>query len=236
MITLPKISVILSVFNGQNYVREAIDSVLAQDYPSLELVVVDDGSTDGTASILKSYVDRIIVISQDNRGLGAGRNLGIRASNGDYLSFIDHDDCWAANKLSKQMATLLSSGDDPLVFSNVRQFICPALNEEESSKLRVPDKAMPGFIAGTLLLSRSRFNEVGEFFEINQVGEFVDWYLRAQEKNFPIKMIGDVLLHRRIHKTNMGRQPETYQRQGYLRILKAGLVRRRAFSKEFMHE
>lgn len=233
MSSFPKISVILSVYNGQNYVREAIDTVLTQDYPNVELVVVNDGSTDHTAQIIEAYADRLLLITQVNKGLGAGRNAGVQASNGDYLSFIDHDDCWEPCKLTRQMELIASSSEDPLVFTNVRQFICPTLTEEESLRLRVPDESMPGFIAGTLLLSRSRFNEVGGFFEINQVGEFVDWYLRAQEKKLPIQMMDDVLLHRRIHKTNMGRQAEAYDRQAYLRILKASLVRRRASSGGF---
>lgn len=233
MSSFPKISVILSVYNGQNYVREAIDTVLAQDYPNVELVVVNDGSTDHTAQIIEAYADRLLLITQVNKGLGAGRNAGVQASNGDYLSFIDHDDCWESCKLTRQMELIASSSEDPLVFTNVRQFICPTLTEEERLRLRVPGESMPGFIAGTLLLSRSRFNEVGRFFEINQVGEFVDWYLRAQEKRLPIQMMDDVLLYRRIHKTNMGRQAEAYDRQAYLRILKASLVRRRASSGGF---
>lgn len=224
----PQISVILSVYNGQNYVREAIESVLAQNYPNVELVLVNDGSTDVTASILQNYADRAVIITQPNQGLGAGRNTGIRAASGHYLSFIDHDDLWEASKLSTQMDTLLLSGQDPIVFAHVRQFVCSTLNADERALLRVPAAPVPGFIAGTMLISRARFNEVGEFFEVNQVGEFVDWYLRAQEKQIPVEMHSDVLLHRRIHKTNMGRQPEIYQRQGYLKILKAGLARRRA--------
>lgn len=228
----PLISVILSVYNGQNYVKEAIESVLAQDYSNIELVLVNDGSTDNTENILETYSDRTILISQSNKGLGSGRNSGIKASSGHYIAFIDHDDFWEPNKLRAQLEEIVCSAEDPLVFSHVRQFICPTLNEFERSKLRVPDEPMPGFIAGTLLLSRSRFNQVGDFFETNQVGEFVDWYLRAQDKMVPVKMLSDVLLNRRIHKTNMGRQTGAYQRQGYLRVLKAGLVRRRSASKE----
>ncbi len=224
----PKISVILSVHNGQNYVQEAIESVLAQDYPNVELVLVNDGSTDETAVVLHVFSDRAVIITQTNQGLGAGRNAGIRAASGDYLSFIDHDDLWEPGKLSQQMAVMNSAEHDLIVFSHVQQFVCSTLNAVERSFLRVPEEPMPGFVAGAMLLSRARFNEVGEFFAINQVGEFVDWYLRAQEKQIPVQMMPQVLLHRRIHKTNMGRQPEIYQRQGYLKILKAGLDRKRS--------
>lgn len=224
----PKISVILSVFNGKNYVQEAIESVLAQDYPNVELVLVNDGSTDETADILQGYLDQAIIITQMNHGLGAGRNAGIQAASGDYLSFIDHDDLWERGKLSQQMAAMNSVEQDLIVFSHVQQFVCSTLSADERSCLRVPEEPMPGFIAGTMLLSRARFNEVGEFFAINQVGEFVDWYLRAQEKQIPVQMMPQVLLHRRIHRTNMGRQAEAYQRTAYLRILKAGLVRKRS--------
>ena len=232
----PLVSVILSVFNGENYVKEAIKSVLKQDYPQVELVIVNDGSTDGTGQILQDFAGKAVIITQDNKGLGSGRNAGVNGATGTYLSFIDHDDFWESNKLSSQMTALLSSKQDPLVFSHVRQFICPSLNTEQAAKLRVPDEPMPGFIAGTMLLSKARFKEVGDFLEVNQVGEFVDWYLRAQESNIPIKLLNEVLLHRRIHLSNMGRQPDHYQRLGYLKILKASLTRRRATSKVFNHE
>jgi len=222
---MPKISVILPVWNGEQYLAEAIDSVLAQDYANKELIVVDDGSTDNTSAIIEKYAPHIRSITQINSGLGASRNSAIRIATGDYFAFLDHDDYWTKDKLSLQMQALTK--DDPLIFSHVKQFICPTLSKEERNKLLVNESPLPGYIAGTLLISRERFFQIGPFLEERKLlGEFIEWYLRAHELNIPMHMLPQVLLHRRVHKDNMGRR-DLSRRTDYLRILKASLDRRR---------
>jgi glycosyltransferase involved in cell wall biosynthesis len=222
-----KISVIISVYNGENYLSNAIESVLQQDYDDKEIIVIDDGSIDGTQEVIREFGKKVISIYQKNRGLGAGRNAGVKASSGDYIAFLDHDDVWAPGKLSKQMDIMLSSHNDPLVFSQVKQFICPSLSEAERIRLIVNQSVLPGYIAGTLLISKERFAQVGYFIEENQVGEFIEWYLRALEKNVPIVLLNELGLYRRVHNSNMGRQQDLYKRSDYLKILKASLDRRR---------
>jgi glycosyltransferase involved in cell wall biosynthesis len=97
------ISVIIPVFNRQCWIAKAVDSVLAQDYPRFELIVVNDGSTDKTAHVLSSYGKKIRVLNQKNSGVSAARNLGIKAARGDWIAFLDSDDYWFAQKLSAQM-------------------------------------------------------------------------------------------------------------------------------------
>jgi glycosyltransferase involved in cell wall biosynthesis len=103
LITKPLISVIIPVFNRQCWIAKAVDSVLAQDYPRFELIVVNDGSTDKTAHVLSSYGKKIRVLNQKNSGVSAARNLGIKAARGDWIAFLDSDDYWFAQKLSAQM-------------------------------------------------------------------------------------------------------------------------------------
>jgi glycosyltransferase involved in cell wall biosynthesis len=103
LITNPLISVIIPVFNRQCWIAKAVDSVLAQDYPRFELIVVNDGSTDKTAHVLSSYGKKIRVLNQKNSGVSAARNLGIKAARGDWIAFLDSDDYWFAQKLSAQM-------------------------------------------------------------------------------------------------------------------------------------
>jgi len=88
----PKVSVIIPCFNGAKYLRQAIDSALAQSYPHVEVVVVNDGSTDDSGSIARSYGDRILYVEQRNSGLSAARNAGVAASSGEYLTLLDADD------------------------------------------------------------------------------------------------------------------------------------------------
>jgi glycosyltransferase involved in cell wall biosynthesis len=227
---MTKISVIISVYNGENYLRHAIESVLDQDYDNKEIIVLDDGSTDRTSEIAQQFGEQVIYIYQANKGLGAGRNTGLKASSGNYIAFLDHDDVWAPGKLSKQMDIMLSSHNDPLIFSHVQQFICPSLSEHERKRLSVNQTVMPGYIAGTLLISRERFEQVGYFIEEKQVGEFIEWYLRALEQNVPISLLNQIGLYRRVHTSNMGRQQDLYKRTDYLKILKASLDRRRSLT------
>lgn len=102
----PLVSVVIPAFNCARFIREAVDSVLAQDYGALEVIVVDDGSTDDTGLILASFGARIQVLSQPNRGCAAARNLGIAHSQGRYVAFLDGDDVWRPGKIRYQIEAI----------------------------------------------------------------------------------------------------------------------------------
>ncbi len=103
----PKISVVIPVYNGQSFLKTAIDSVLHQTYPAHEVIVIDDGSTDGSAKILKSYGDKIIYKKIVNSGISEARNAGIALVTGDYVAFLDHDDFWFKDKLAEQAKVVM---------------------------------------------------------------------------------------------------------------------------------
>lgn len=103
MTPMPEVSVVMPAFNVAWCVGRAVDSVLAQDFASRELIVVNDGSTDDTARVLSAYGDAIIVIDQPNGGMSAARNAGIRAARGEFIAFLDSDDYWLTGKLSRQV-------------------------------------------------------------------------------------------------------------------------------------
>lgn len=107
----PLVSVIIPTYNRANVISETIDNVFSQTYKNIELIVVDDGSTDDTPPILRKYADRIRVITQKNAGPAAARNRGIEVSTGDIIAFQDSDDLWESNKLERQVALLEKSGD-----------------------------------------------------------------------------------------------------------------------------
>src|SRR5207249_11176371 len=103
------VSVVIATYNCRRYVGEAVESALAQSYQPIEVIVVDDGSTDGTAEELRPFKDRIRYLVQANQGPAAARNHGIRAARGEYVAFLDADDLWAPSKIEKQVAAMEKS-------------------------------------------------------------------------------------------------------------------------------
>src|SRR5216683_170215 len=116
---MPQVSAIIAVYNGAATVAQAIDSVLAQTFGDLDLIVVNDGSTDGTPGVLRNYGDRIRVVDQPNCGVAAARNAGVRASRGEYIAFLDSDDAWAPTKIARAVAALEEAPSCVLAFSNL---------------------------------------------------------------------------------------------------------------------
>jgi glycosyltransferase involved in cell wall biosynthesis len=114
----PLVSVIIPTFNCGRYVEDAVVSVLNQTYRRYEIIVVDDGSTDDTACRLKSYKDRVHVVTQENQGSSKARNVGLGLSRGDYVAFLDADDRWRPEKLEWQLACFREIGDIGLVFTD----------------------------------------------------------------------------------------------------------------------
>jgi hypothetical protein len=106
----PLVSVVIPAFNCARFIRDAVDSALAQNYPALEVIVVDDGSTDDTGALLASYGSRIRLLSQPNRGCAAARNTGVAHARGRYIAFLDGDDAWSPWKIAYQMAALGKAG------------------------------------------------------------------------------------------------------------------------------
>ena len=225
------ITVIVPVFNGERYLKEAVESIIAQTYRPLAVVVVDDGSTDGTPDVANALsVESISVCiryeKQANLGAAAARNRGVERASGGFLAFLDADDIWAPNKLSLQMVALEENPDLDAVFGHMQQFISPELDETTKLTLRCPTDPMPGYTHCSMLIRREAFMRVGMFETDWHLGEFVAWYLKAIENNLHSKMLPDVVLRRRLHDRNQGVNKRDFQTD-YVRILKASLDRRR---------
>jgi len=223
----PLISVIIPVYNGEKYLAEAIESVLNQSYRPLEVIVIDDGSTDNSADIAKQYLPSIKYSYQRNAGVASALNQGISISNGEYLSFLDADDLWLPDKLNLQMKSFETNNTIDMVFGQMRQFFSPDLDDTVKANIVLLDGIMPSYFKGSMLIKRESFFRAGLFDTRWQLGDFVDWYLKALENGLKSFMIPDVVMERRIHKNNMGITQKRF-RSDYLRILKASLDRRRA--------
>ncbi len=220
------VSVVIPTYNGQRYIVPTLDSVLAQKHRPLEILVVDDGSTDSTAQIVRDYAPEVRLIEQERRGHPAARNAGIRAAGGEFLGFLDHDDLWSADKLELQLATFSRNRELDLVFGHIQNFFTPEMKEEERQRIAVPLQALPGLLQGSMLTRRRSFDLVGPFREDRGMGDFLDWYGRAMLVQMKIEMLAETVVHRRIHANNYQR---TYkdQRREYLRAVKDLLDRRR---------
>lgn len=114
---IPRVSVVMPAYNTAAYIAESIDSVLEQDYPDLELIVVDDGSTDGTLEIVRGYGERLTLLVQHNQGAAVARNAGIAAAAGEYIAFIDSDDVWLPGKIRAQVAHMERHPDIGMTFT-----------------------------------------------------------------------------------------------------------------------
>lgn len=222
----PLVSVIIPAYNSERYVGEAIRSVLAQTYPAVEVIVVDDGSTEGTAAVVKEFPG-VRYDFQTNAGISAARNRGVALAGGEFYAFLDSDDIWVKEKLTLQMAALESNPGLGMVFGHVRQFYSPEFEGDRHHMSALSEAPVPGHIPSTLLVTRDAFARVG-LFETNwQIGEFANWYLRSQEQGIRGLMLPDFVVWRRIHGANNGKR----QRDSitdYVRIIKASLDRRRA--------
>lgn len=226
----PLVSVIIPVYNCDRYLAEAIESILAQTYQSIEVIVVDDGSTDGSADVAKHFALSVRYCYQPHMGIGATLNRGTALARGSFLAFLDADDFWVADKLMRQMVVFDSNPEMDIVFGHVKQFCSPELDDNIKKRLQVPAAIIPGYIKGTMLIKRDAFFRVGLFGANWQLGEFIDWYLRAVEQDLKSFMLPEVLLKRRVHDANTGIR-ERKSRTDYASILKISLDRRRKMDK-----
>ena len=223
----PLVSVMIGVFNGAPYLAEAIASVFAQSYRPLELIVIDDGSTDGSGDVARRFGDSLIYVYQENAGNGAARNRAVELASGELFAFLDADDRFVPDKLDRQWAALDADEELDLVFGHVREFVSPELTHEQRATIRPPTQLAPWTAPNLMLIRRESFLAVGPFDESLKVGVTVDWYARAVEAGLRSSMLPEVVLERRLHLENNGLR-ERDSRSQYVHVLKAALDRRRA--------
>ena len=223
------VSVVIPAHNSRQYIRPTLDSILAQKHRPLEVVVVDDGSTDGTAQIVCGYAPEVRLIEQEQRGHPAARNAGVNAAAGEFLGFLDHDDLWSPDKLERQMASFRRNPDLDLVFGHIQNFFTPEMTPEERARFAVPLQPLPGLLQGAMLARRRSFDHVGLFSEERGIGDFLDWYGRAMLAGMKMEMLPETVVYRRIHQNNYQRTHKDQRRQ-YLHAVKELLDRRRGGS------
>lgn len=227
MLQLCRVSAVVTAFQCEAFLGEALESVRGQSAPLDEIIVVDDGSTDGTAEVARSFGDRVRVVSRPNGGPGAARNTGLTAARGDWIAFLDGDDAWTRDKTRLQLDAAERMPSAGLLFGHASNLVAPRGVALTTARERGENSVMPGLVAGAMLARRDVLSSVGPFPEGLRLGEFVDWYARAVEAGVTGHLLDDVVLLRRIHGGNQSIR-ERSAAGDYVRVLKAALDRRRA--------
>jgi glycosyltransferase involved in cell wall biosynthesis len=230
----PRVSVILPTFNRGGVVTEAIDSVFNQDYADLELIVVDDGSTDETPRLLSVYGDRLNYIRQANRGVSAARNSGIRMATGQLIALLDSDDTWLPGKVTAQVS-FFSNHPDVLVCQTQEIWIRNGVrvnpgkrHRKEAGMIFERSLALCLVSPSAVMMRSSLLDEVGLFDETLPACEDYDLWLRIAWKH-PIHLIDRLLVVKRGgHDDQLSRMPELdkYRIQSIARLLNSGVLSR----------
>ena len=204
------VSVVIPVYNNEPYIAAAVQSVLCQTRQPDEVIVVDDGSTDGTAEVLKSYRDRIKYVYQRNRGEPAARNRGICEAASEHVAFLDGDDLWCANKLELQMKYLDRHPECALVYSDMSTFdengvIDASVNSRfgispPSGRIFAALFERSLFGSGSVVFRKKCIDKVGYFDEALLVGSDYEMWLRIS-RHFDMGAVDQPLLSYRHHAT-----------------------------------
>ncbi|WP_254567315.1 glycosyltransferase family A protein [Oscillatoria sp. HE19RPO] len=217
---LPLVSVIIPAYNAETYLSDAIESILGQNYQPLEILVVDDGSSDRTAETAKKYGDRLRYIYQTNAGPAAARNAGIKLANGEILGFLDADDLWSENFLTTLVNLLVESPRIDIAQGFIQEVQLAKSEFSESYP------AYQYINLGSALYRRNVFDKIGGFDETMRYGEDVDFFLRAWENNIRKQVNENVSLLYRKHEENMTGGKKLVE-LGFLRVYKKHIERDR---------
>ena len=218
------VSVVMPAFDEERFIGEALRSVLAQTYRPVEVIVVDDGSSDRTAAIAAEHGVRVLGLP--GRGPAAARNAGLRAAHGDYWVIFDADDVMPPEGLAGQVAELEHHPELDIVFGMTEAFVNPG--EPRPPHFMPEWEAGPySWHAGTLIARRAVLDTVGLFDETLRLGEDIDWLARAKEAGVRIGHAEHLALRYRVHRASMSSDTRATQ-DAMLKVLRKSVQRRRS--------
>ncbi len=223
----PLVSVIISAFNSESYIEEAIASVLGQEWEPLELIIVDDGSTDDTAALARRFGPRLRVLGGPEQGLAATRNRGIEAAHGAYLMHFDADDVLAQSAIRNLMEVFQQEDRCDIVAGRLSSFLSPDISNALASRLRVPHEPQRGHLSGVAIVRRDVFERVGPLNESYNPAVDLEWWQRAGGHGVNIRLIDEVVAYRRIHGANSSLRNGQLHKDVSLRIVREALARKR---------
>ncbi len=223
--TKKSISAIIPLYNQGKYIAEALDSIFNQTYPVNEIIVVNDGSTDNSLQVIRSFSDKIILIDKPHSGIQDTVNEGLKKATGDFISFLDADDRWTKTKTEIQLQLLSQNPSVDMLFGCAKRFYMIVENNIETEK---NIDVLPGNTRVGGLFKKDVFEKIAYKTTATNVHEFMDWLNRAKEAGLTFMNHPDIVFERRIHDSNQGVLNKELQRQQYFTSIKAALDRRRA--------
>jgi glycosyltransferase involved in cell wall biosynthesis len=222
----PLVSVVVPVYRGQRFLAAALDSVDAQTYRHVELIVVDDGSDDASAEIADAHAGAR-VLREPHRGVSAARNAGIAVAQGELVAFLDADDEWMPQKLERQIALMCARPEVAIVHTYVMTFFAPGTPLPPWLPADWRTVAQPRYCPSNWLVRRDAFAQIGLFDESFTTAEEYDWLARARKAGLESAMLEDALVRWRLHEANVSHQ-QAEIRRGIMRMLRSNITRRDA--------
>jgi glycosyltransferase involved in cell wall biosynthesis len=221
----PTVGVIVPVRDGVDHLGACLEGVLAQVPRPGDIVVIDGGSTDGSAELAASFTG-VRVVAQAGSGLGGARNEALQAARGDLVAFCDSDDRWPADSLARRIEHLTDTPGCDAVIGRVMTTAMAdeSVPEGRAARLGVP---VPGYTPGALLARREVFDGVGGFDEQMHIGADSDWFVRLALSEFRLDMVDPVVLLKGVRTTSLSTDVDLYRRE-LLAVARAYVGRRRA--------
>lgn len=222
------ISCIITSFNSDEFIAEALNSIKEQTYKNIEIIVADGGSTDNTRGIVEKFNSGIKFFTRENTGPATTRNLGLRNARGNYIAFLDADDLWHPKKLEKQMNYFDENPGTDLCITYAEMFWSQELKEEKDFyKDHLRTKPIPGYATTTLLAKKSVFRKTGEFNDNFWFSDATDWFIRVKELGLKLKVIEEPLTFHRMHESNLTKRRSDESRDEFLRLVKGVIDRKK---------
>lgn len=224
---VPLVSCIVPAFNAERFLAQAIDSIAGQSHPSLEIIVVDDGSTDRTGDVARSHSAGVRCIRQENGGGASARNHGVRHASGEYLAFLDADDLWHPQKIERQLSRFRERPALGISVTCMSNFRVSAHDADAPVRAGGDGSVIPAYSMSTMMAGRTAFERVGVFDDTLRHADDTEWFLRARAAGIEMELVEEVLAYRRLHSENLSLTGRSASIDEYLRLLKKDIDRRR---------
>jgi len=223
-----RVDCVVPAYNSEAFIARALDSIAAQTHDAIDTIVADGGSSDGTVAIARAHPLAPRVVELDQATPPATRNAGLAATAAPLIAFLDADDMWLPDKIATQLAFLDANPDHEACVTLARNVWQDDLGEEAAA-FEGHWRAGPiaGYATITLLARRSIFQKIGAFREELWFSDATDWFVRVAEAGVKIGLVPEVLVHRRMHRSNLTRRLPDGARDEILNVVKRSRDHRR---------